>query len=189
MTIASVFIGSVFWFSSAFVFGYAPEGRTSRQVIEQGRSGGKPSSIKNGKDAEESLGNLHEQIVIALTSEDTVAARKLLRTALKQMRRSNLRLSDDDRAEWYMLETRVEFAANRFSSGALAAMKLVILLPEHKRVAEALMWAGRAYEELDRPSKAIGLYEECLTKKHIDPVTKINARESIDRLRRKTAAQ
>lgn len=136
-----------------------------------------------------SLGELHDQIESALEGGDAKEAGTLLRRALKIIRLTKAKLSADDRAEWYLLEARVESARGRHADATLAAMKLVILMPDHARVPEALLWAARGYEEMGRLNKAIELYEECLGRKKLNPVLKVNARESVRRLRERAAAR
>ena len=156
----------------------------SAVVLSSAESGEKNS--RADRRLSRSLGDLHDKIVYALDADDTEEAAKLLKLALKTIRRSKT-LADDDRAEWYLIETRVEFARKRLPRGMLAAMRLVILLPDHPRVPEALVWVARGYEDLDRPTKAIELYEECLSKKNLDSITKMNARTSLERLRNKVS--
>lgn len=136
-----------------------------------------------------SLGELHDQIVSALEGGDTKEAGSLLRLALKTIRITKAKLSADDRAEWYLLEARVESARGRHANATLAAMKLVILMPDHARVPEGLLWAARGYEEMGRLNMAIDLYEECLGRKKLNPVLKVNARESVRRLRERASGR
>ncbi len=136
-----------------------------------------------------SLGELHDQIVSALEGGEAKEAGTLLRRALKIIRQTKTKLSANDRAEWYLLEARVESARGRHANAALAAMKLVILMPDHARAPEGLIWAARGYEEMGRLNVAIDLYEECLGTKKLNAVLKVNARESLRRLRERAAAR
>lgn len=158
--------------------------RSASAVLHSSAEPGEKKS-RTDRSVSRSLGDLHDKIVSALDADQADEAGKLLKLALKTIRRSKSRLANDDRAEWYLLETRVEFARKRHPRGMLAAMKVVILLPDHPRVPEALIWVARGYEDLGRPSKAVDLYEECLSKKNLDSITKMNARTSLDRLRTK----
>lgn len=136
-----------------------------------------------------SLGELHDQIVSALEGGEAKEAGSLLRLAQKTIRITKAKLSANDRAEWYLLEARVESARGRHANATLAAMKLVILMPDHARVPEGLLWAARGYEEMDRLNKAIDLYEECLGRKKLNAVLRVNAKESLRRLRERAAGQ
>ena len=61
-------------------------------------------------------------------------------------------------------------------------MRVVILYPEGEHVGEALYWAGRSYEGLHRPAKAVGLYKESLSVKGTDASIRKLVTERLDAL-------
>jgi tetratricopeptide (TPR) repeat protein len=92
----------------------------------------------------------------AIAAGDFKTARRLLQEA------RGITVSTEKQA-WLLIRAEVELADKQFAKAGLAAMRVVILYPDSEHGAEALYWAGRSYEGLQRSAKAIELYEECLT--------------------------
>ncbi len=93
----------------------------------------------------------------AIQSGDLKRAARLLRKAAGVKKRS-------ERLAWLLVAAELEHAKKRYDRAGLAAMRLVILHPRSEHVGTALYWAARSYEGLQRPRKAIELYNECLRK-------------------------
>lgn len=67
-----------------------------------------------------------------------------------------------EREAWLLVRVDLAYARKQHAKSGLWAMRLVILHPQSKHVAAGLYWAGRCYEHLKRPDKAVGLYREAL---------------------------
>lgn len=89
----------------------------------------------------------------------------MLDRATKLLRRSAGVKKRAERQAWLLFAAELEHAKGEHAKAALAAMRLVILHPKCDHVGAALFWAGRSYEGLHRPHKAIELYDRCLTRK------------------------
>lgn len=96
------------------------------------------------------------ELVRAAIAKGLIAkAEVLYETGLKE---SRVR----DRPAWLVLEAELGFASKDYADGGLAAMRVVALHGDSAEVPAALYWAGRNYEGLGRPAKAVELYRECL---------------------------
>jgi hypothetical protein len=91
----------------------------------------------------------------AIETGDLRQATRLLRQAAGVNKRA-------ERQAWLLLEAELEYAKKNYARAGLAAMRLAILHPRSEPAGNALYWAGRAYEGLERPHLAAGLYDECL---------------------------
>lgn len=86
---------------------------------------------------------------------------------------------------WTLVEAELELSQNNPVKAALLAMRVVILRPESEHAAPALYLAGRAYEKIGRPSKAIELYRECLDQRSASDALRKKAQRRIDALSEK----
>lgn len=98
--------------------------------------------------------SLRDRALDAIKRRDFSEAEKLIHEGRKT--RSSRR-----KDQWKLIESRLELERERYARAGLLAMEVVILREKSDEVAAALYWAGRAYEGLGRPSKAIQLYKEC----------------------------
>jgi tetratricopeptide (TPR) repeat protein len=94
-----------------------------------------------------------------------------LKTARRLLQQASGITASAEKQAWLLVRAEVEYADKQFAKAGLAAMRVVILYPESEHIAEALYWAGRSYEGLKRPAKAIELYKECLTHQGHDAST------------------
>ncbi|MCB9854584.1 MAG: hypothetical protein H6818_02770 [Phycisphaerales bacterium] len=102
--------------------------------------------------------SLRDRAVQAIKDHKFADAEKLIHEGRKT--RSSRR-----KDQWKLIEARLELERENFARAGLLAMEVVILRERSEEHAAALYWAGRAYEELGRPNKAIQLYEECRSHK------------------------
>ena len=113
------------------------------------------------------------------SAELRARARKAIKNgdlgAAEALRREGVRVKDPaEREAWMLIDAEYRLAKKQPAAAGLAAMRLVILRPDSERVGEALYWAGRSYEGLKRPYKAIELYGQCLAhQKTHDPTRKL----------------
>lgn len=107
------------------------------------------------------LATLRQQITTALKAGELDKADAILRSAHPRVHAQKGGAKPEERGEWWLLEARLEFAREQYPEAGLAAMRIVALLPESKRVADGWYWAGRAYEKMNRPEKANQLFKKC----------------------------
>lgn len=124
--------------------------------------GGKPKRNKNEPQKKENgtTATSPEALKLALKavrSGDFEKARSMIRAALNATRSTKVKQS------WQIVEAELEYELKNYAKSGLIAMRIVILSPESEQVGEALYRAGKAYEKLERPSKALELYEECVS--------------------------
>ncbi|HRW51641.1 MAG TPA: hypothetical protein P5081_02065 [Phycisphaerae bacterium] len=111
------------------------------------------------QDGDESDGNsrnasMLDRALAAIRRGDFAEAEKLIHEGRKIR-------STSKKDKWRIVEARLEFERGDFAKAGLRAMEIVILRENSDEVGQALYWAGRAYEGLGRPNKAIELYEDC----------------------------
>lgn len=111
----------------------------------------------------------------AIKDGDLGAAEALLRDGARVKGRA-------EREAWMLIEAEYRLAKKQPAAAGLAAMRLVILRPDSERVGEALYWAGRSYEGLKRPYKAIELYGQCLAHQKTDDATRKLAKARLTKL-------
>ena len=92
-----------------------------------------------------------------------------------------------EKQAWLVLEAELELAKDNPAKAGLAAMRVIILHPESVHVGPALYWAARSCEGLQRPLKAIELYEECLEKTPKGTKSKPASKWHVSMRRRATA--
>ncbi len=121
--------------------------------------------------------SLRDRALEAIKAHNFAEAEKLIHEGRKS--RSSRR-----KDQWRIVEARLELERNEHAKAGLLAMEVVILRPKSDEVAAALYWTAKAYEGLDRPEKAIQLYEECRAHKTApDSLVKVAGRR-IDQLRK-----
>lgn len=94
--------------------------------------------------------------------------------------------SSSEKQAWLLLEAEYQLTRKRYAKAGLAAMRVVIMYPDSELVGEAFYWAGRAYEGLARPAKAVELYGECVGRKQTDAGARKLARARLDELEKRT---
>ena len=114
----------------------------------------------------------------ALKAGDLDRATRLLRRSAGVKKRS-------ERQAWLLLAAELAHTKGEPARAALAAMRLVILHPKCDHVGAALFWAGRSYEDLRRPHKAIALYNQCLERKGAGSSIRKRARARLAIVRKK----
>ncbi len=97
----------------------------------------------------------------------------MIRSALDATRSTSVRQS------WQILEAELEFSLKKYAKAGLIVMRIVVLTPESEQIGPALFRAGRVYEKLDRPEKAIELYRECAAHKKVSESLKKKAERRI----------
>lgn len=121
--------------------------------------------------------SLRDRALDAIKAHNFAEAEKLIHEGRKS--RSSRR-----KDQWRIVEARLELERNEHAKAGLLAMEVVILRPRSDEVAAALYWTAKAYEGLDRPDKAIQLYEECRAHKTApDSLVKVASRR-IDQIRK-----
>ena len=90
-----------------------------------------------------------------------------------------------ERTAWWLIESEWLFNKKQFARSALVAMQIVILHPKSEQAGPALFWAGRCYEELGRPTKAIELYQECTSLKSLPGDVRAAATRRLSELKKK----
>lgn len=136
-------------------------------------------SVKGTISAKESAA-VRQRAEQAIKAGELDRATRLLRQAVGVKKRS-------ERQAWLLLEAELEHAKKHYARAGLAAMRLAILHPSSDRVGAALYWAGRSYEGLERPHKAIDLYEECLAQKRTKSSIRKRARTRLAALRERVS--
>lgn len=118
-----------------------------------------------------------KQALKAVRSGDFEKARSMIRTALSATRSTKVKQT------WQIVESELEYELKDYARSGLIAMRIVILSPESEQVGEALYRAGKAYEKLERPAKALELYEECVLHKQSSESLKKKAGKRIAELK------
>jgi hypothetical protein len=112
----------------------------------------------------------------AIREKDHALAESLIRAGVKAP-------AGDRRDAWRIVEADLRHTQKRFADAGVVAMRIVILRPKSDHVAAALYWAGRAYEGLNRPTKAEELYRECIGHKTCDNALEKRARKRLKLLK------
>ncbi len=131
-----------------------------------------PAGRTGGNRREDDLQDKARQ---AVKAGDYDLAHALIRSGLRSKSRPA-------RDEWRIIEAELEYARKDYPRAGLAAMRVVILSPQSKRVGIALYWAGRAYERIGRVGKAIELYEECVDHRTADEKLQARAERRLSKL-------
>ncbi|MBN2562445.1 MAG: hypothetical protein JXQ75_16085 [Phycisphaerae bacterium] len=118
----------------------------------------------------------------AIRGDDLELARRLLRKA------AGVRTSSERQA-WWVIEAELEYSDKQYAKAGLVAMRLVILHADSKHVGDALYWAARSYEGLERPHKAIQLHEECLAHGHTKASIRKLAKARLAALQKRASAR
>jgi hypothetical protein len=130
----------------------------------------------------------------AVSAKESAQMRRRAREAIKAgeldqatkfLRRSAGVKKRSERRAWLLLAAELGHAKGEHAEAALAAMRLVILHPKCDRVGAALFWAGRSYEGLRRPHKAIELYDQCLSRKDTGSSVRKRAKARLAIVRKK----
>lgn len=130
---------------------------------------GKPAGSGPSASAE----NRH-RAVQAIRDGQFDLARSMIRAAIKSTKSTSVKHS------WRIVESELEFAQKKYAASALIAMRIVILTPESEQTGVALFRAGRAYEKMGRPSKAIELFKEAAGHKSSSEQTRRKAERRIE---------
>ncbi|UCG15157.1 MAG: hypothetical protein JSV19_07645 [Phycisphaerales bacterium] len=69
-----------------------------------------------------------------------------------------------------------------FLRAGLAFMRVAVHFPADSRAGEALYWAARVHERVNRPTQAVQLLRECLDRKDLSDATRAAARTMLKRL-------
>lgn len=138
--------------SSSAWLSAGPEARSGHGKDRARRpKAGRPPSAKESAEMRRRAGE-------AIKAGNLDRATRLLRRSAGVKKRS-------ERQAWLLLAAELAHTKGEPARAALAAMRLVILHPKCDPVGAALFWAGRSYEDLRRPHKAIELYDQCLERK------------------------
>ncbi len=108
----------------------------------------------------------------AIREKDHALAESLIRAGVKST-------AGDRRDAWRIVEADLRHTQKRFAEAGVVAMRIVILRPRSDHVAAALYWTGRAYEGLQRPTRAAALYRECIAHKTCDEALEKRARKRL----------
>lgn len=174
-------LATLLWVSFALGLLYEPAS-TAAQAGDA-KSGNKSTTTRK---AQENIENVSasspealKRATKALRAGDHEQARSMILAAYRATRSTNVKDA------WAMVEAELELSQNNPAKAVLLAMRVVILRPESEHAAPALYLAGRAYEKIGRPSKAIELYRECLDHKSSGDALRKKAQRRADALSKK----
>jgi tetratricopeptide (TPR) repeat protein len=160
----------------------------SRLLLQQVQPNGprEPSGFRDVK-AKPKQNNSDDRISIKESVELRRRAREAvasgdLKTAKQMLNTATRVTASAEKQAWLLVEAEYELARKRFAKAGLAAMRVAILNPDSESAGEALYWAARAYEGLQRPAKAIELYKECAARKGTDAAIRKLARTRLGEL-------
>ncbi|MBN1514383.1 MAG: hypothetical protein JXB13_20375 [Phycisphaerae bacterium] len=73
-------------------------------------------------------------------------------------------------------------SAEEFKQAGLAFMRVAIHYPSDARAGDALLWAARVHERIQRPAQAVQLLRECLARSDVSSSTRSDAQSLLRRL-------